>query len=91
MLSQLARTIKMVPKPTKQEHWLLRAQSAVQRSPTVERRQRTDELRSNIVANRSTARSTVWRSVDGNVNPLQPIAGHDDWNPVHQADHSQPD
>lgn len=92
MLSQLARTIKMALKSTEQERQLLRARSAVQRFPVVEWRQRTEDFHSrSITASRSVAGAKAWRPADGESGPLRPIADHDDWNPVHQADPSQPD
>lgn len=92
MLSQLARTIKMALKSTEQERQLLRARSAVQRFPVVEWRQRTEDFHSrSITASRSIAGSNAWRKTDGESGPLRPIADHDDWNPVYQADPSQPD
>lgn len=92
MLSQLSRTIKMALKSTEQERQLLRARSAVQRFPVVEWRQRTEDFHSrSITASRSVAGPKAWRKTDGESGPLRPIADHDDWNPVHQADPSQPD
>jgi len=92
MLSQLSRTIKMALKSTEQERQLLRARSAVQRFPVVEWRQRTEDFHSrSITASRSIAGSKAWRKADGESGPLRPIADHDDWNPEHQADPSQPD
>jgi alpha-1,3-glucan synthase len=92
MLSQLSRTIKMALKSTEQERQLLRARSAVQRFPVVEWRQRTEDFHSrSITASRSIAGSKAWRKTDGESGPLRPIADHDDWNPEHQADPSQPD
>ena len=92
MLSQLSRTIKMALKSTEQERQLLRARSAVQRFPVVEWRQRTEDFHSrSITASRSIAGAKAWRRSDGESGPLRPIDDHDDWNPVHQADPSQPD
>ena len=92
MLSQLSRTIKMALKSTEQERQLLRARSAVQRFPVVEWRQRTEDFHSrSITASRSIAGPKAWRKTDGESGPLRPIADHDDWNPVHQVDPSQPD
>jgi len=92
MLSQLSRTIKMALKSTEQERQLLRARSAVQRFPVVEWRQRTEDFHNrSITASRSIAGPKAWRKTDGDSGPLRPIADHDDWNPVHQADPSQPD
>jgi len=92
MLSQLSRTIKMALKSTEEERQLLRARSAVQRFPVVEWRQRTEDFHSrSITASRSIAGSKAWRKADGESGPLRPIADHDDWNPVQQADPSQPD
>jgi alpha-1,3-glucan synthase len=92
MLSQLGRTIKMALKSTEQERQLLRARSAVQRFPVVEWRQRTEDFHSrSINASRSIAGPKAWRKTDGESGPLRPIAYHDDWNPVYQADPSQPD
>ena len=92
MLSQLGRTIKMALKSTEEERQLLRARSAVQRFPVVEWRQRTEDFHSrSITASRSIAGAKAWRQADGDSGPLRPIADHDDWNPVLQADPSQPD
>ena len=82
----------MALKSTEQERQLLRARSAVQRFPVVEWRQRTEDFHSrSITASRSIAGPKAWRKTDGESGPLRPIADHDDWNPVHQADPSQPD
>lgn len=82
----------MALKSTEQERQLLRARSAVQRFPVVEWRQRTEDFHSrSITASRSIAGPKAWRKTDGESGPLRPIADHDDWNPVHQVDPSQPD
>ena len=82
----------MALKSTEQERQLLRARSAVQRFPVVEWRQRTEDFHSrSITASRSIAGSKAWRKADGESGPLRPIADHDDWNPIHQDDPSQPD
>ena len=81
--SQVCRTGMSTP---------LRARSAVRRYPVVEWRQRTEVFHSrSITASRSISWAKAWRRSDGESGPLRPIDDHDDRNPVHQADHSQPD
>lgn len=92
MLSQLSKTIKMALKSTEEERKLLRARSAVQRFPVVEWRQRTEDFhKRSIGASRHVAGPNAWRSTDGDTAGHQPIAEIEDWNPVFQADPSQPD
>ena len=78
MLSRLGRTVKIALKSTKRERQLPRARSAVQRSPVVERHQRTEDFHSrSIRASRSIAGPEAWRKTDGDSGPLRLIAGHD--------------
>jgi alpha-1,3-glucan synthase len=92
MLSQLSKTIKMALKSTEEERSLLRARSAVQRFPVVEWRQRTEDFhKRSIGASRGVAGHNAWRPSDGDTDGHRPIADTDDWNPVMQADPSQPE
>jgi alpha-1,3-glucan synthase len=92
MMSQLSKTIKLALKSTEDERAILRARSAVQRFPVVEWRQRMEDFhKRSIHASRGLAGHDAWRPSDGATGGLTAIAEHDDWNPVHQADPSQPD
>jgi len=92
MMSQLTKTIKMALKSTEEERAILRARSAVQRFPVVEWRQRMEDFhKRSINASRHLAAQGAWRPSDGATGGAIAIAEHDDWNPVHQADPSQPD
>lgn len=44
-----------------------------------------------IPASRSIAGPKSWRKINRGSGPLRPVASHDDWNPGHEADPSQPD
>ncbi|KAJ3985674.1 modular protein with glycoside hydrolase family 13 and glycosyltransferase family 5 domains [Lentinula detonsa] len=93
MLSQLTKTIKMALKSSEEERALLRARSAVQRFPVVEWRQRMEDFhRRSIIASRDLAGADAWREsdCDGGTGGLRPMAETDDWNPVNQAQPSQP-
>ncbi|KAI0322220.1 glycoside hydrolase family 13 and glycosyltransferase family 5 domain-containing protein [Amylostereum chailletii] len=92
MLSQLSKTIKLALKSTEEERAILRARSAVQRFPVVEWRQRMEDFhKRSIGISRGLAGSDAWRASDGPIAGGLPIQEHDDWNPVHQQDPSQPD
>lgn len=91
-MSQLSKTIKLALKSTEDERAILRARSAVQRFPVVEWRQRMEDFhKRSIYASRNLAGHDAWRPSDGPTGALTAIAEHDDWNPIHQADPSQPD
>jgi alpha-1,3-glucan synthase len=92
MMSQLSKTIKLALKSTEEERAILRARSAVQRFPVVEWRQRTEDFhKRSINMSRHVAGHDAWRPSDGASGGIVAIAEHDDWNPVRQADPSQPD
>ncbi len=92
MLSQLTKTIKMSLKSTEDERAVLRARSAVQRFPVVEWRQRMEDLhRRSINTSRTMAGGNAWRESDCNGTGLRPMAETDDWNPIFQAQPTQPD
>lgn len=92
MMSQLSKTIKLALKSTEEERAILRARSAVQRFPVVEWRQRMEDFhKRSINASRHLAAQNVWRPSDGTMGGAIAIAEHDDWNPVQQADPSQPE
>jgi alpha-1,3-glucan synthase len=92
LMSQLTKTIKLALKSTEEERAILRARSAVQRFPVVEWRQRMEDFhKRSINASRHLAAHNVWRPSDGATGGAIAIAEHDDWNPVDQADPSQPD
>ena len=92
LMSQLSKTVKLALKSTEEERAILRARSAVQRFPVVEWRQRMEDFhKRSIHASRGLAGHDAWRPSDGATGGLTAIAEHDDWNPVHQADPSQPD
>jgi len=92
MMSQLSKTIKLALKSTEEERAILRARSAVQRFPVVEWRQRMEDFhKRSINASRHIAGHEAWRPSDGTTGGAIAIAEHDDWNPVVQADPSQPD
>ncbi|KAH9981170.1 modular protein with glycoside hydrolase family 13 and glycosyltransferase family 5 domains [Lactifluus volemus] len=92
MMSQLTKTIKLALKSTEEERAILRARSAVQRFPVVEWRQRTEDFhKRSINMSRHVAGHDAWRQSDGASAGIVAIAEHDDWNPVRQADPSQPD
>lgn len=94
MLSQLTKTIKIALKSTEEERALLRARSAVQRFPVVEWRQRTEDFhRRSITTSRALAGEMAFRTSDCDASggPVAANLDHDDWDPVHQAEPSQPD
>lgn len=92
MMSQLTKTIKLALKSTEEERAILRARSAVQRFPVVEWRQRMEDFhKRSINSSRHIAGHEAWRPSDGATGGAIAIAEHDDWNPVVQADPSQPD
>ena len=94
MLSQLSKTIKMALKATEEERAMLRARSAVQRFPVVEWRQRMEDFhKRSINTSRTLAGNNAWRPSDCEVQPtMQPVAVEsEDWNPVYQAEPTQPD
>lgn len=93
MLSQLSKTIKMALKSTEEERALLRARSAVQRFPVVEWRQRMEDFhKRSINTSRHIAGSNAWRPSDGETAHAPTVAplDHDDWDPVHQPEPTQP-
>jgi len=91
-MSQLSKTIKLALKSTEEERAILRARSAVQRFPVVEWRQRMEDFhKRSINVSRNLASQDAWRPSDGTTGGAIAIAEHDDWNPVLQADPSQPD
>lgn len=92
MLSQLTKTIKMALKSTEEERAILRARSAVQRFPVVEWRQRTEDFhKRSITISRNLAGSNAWRESDCDGGVPRPMAETDDWNPVTQAQPTQPE
>ncbi|KAI0006163.1 glycoside hydrolase family 13/glycosyltransferase family 5 protein [Russula compacta] len=92
MMSQLSKTIKLALKATEEERAILRARSAVQRFPVVEWRQRMEDFhKRSIYASRHLAAQDAWRPSDGAMGGAIAIPEHEDWNPVIQADPSQPD
>lgn len=91
-MSQLSKTIKLALKSTEEERAILRARSAVQRFPVVEWRQRMEDFhKRSIYASRHAAAQDAWRPSDGATGGAVAIPEHDDWNPVLQADPSQPE
>ena len=93
MQSQLSKTIKMALKSTEEERALLRARSAVQRFPVVEWRQRMEDFhKRSIQTSRQLAGHNAWRPSDGASVHTPSVAhlDHDDWDPVHQPEPSQP-
>lgn len=92
MLSQLTKTIKMALKSTEEERAILRARSALQRFPVVEWRQRMEDFHKRSVGiSRGLAGANAWRESDCDGAGVRPIADTDDWNPVNQAQPTQPD
>lgn len=92
MLSQFGKTIKMALKSTEEERAVLRARSAVQRFPVVEWRQRTEDFhKRSINMSRGLAGPNAWRPSDGGERPMHAIGEHEDWDPVHQPEPSQPE
>ncbi|KAF9483766.1 modular protein with glycoside hydrolase family 13 and glycosyltransferase family 5 domains [Pholiota conissans] len=92
MLSQLTKTIKMALKSTEEERAILRARSAVQRFPVVEWRQRMEDFHKRSIHNsRNLAGPNAWRESDCDGGGLRPMADTDDWNPVTQAQPTQPE
>lgn len=92
MLSQLTKTIKMALKSTEEERAILRARSAVQRFPVVEWRQRMEDFhKRSIYQSRTLAASNAWRESDCDGGGLRPMVDTDDWNPVTQAQPTQPE
>lgn len=90
-MSQLTKTIKMALKSTEEERAMLRARSAVQRFPVVEWRQRMEDFhKRSIQASRGLAGPNAFRASDCDGARAQAIPDHDDWNPVYQAQPSQP-
>ena len=73
---------------------MLRARSAVQRFPVVEWRQRMEDFhKRSINTSRTMAGNNAWRPSDCEVQPtMQAVAVEsEDWNPVYQAEPTQPD
>jgi alpha-1,3-glucan synthase len=92
MLSQFGKTIKAALKSTEEERAMLRARSAVQRFPVVEWRQRTEDFhKRSINMSRNLAGANAWRQSDGGERPMHAIGDHEDWDPVHQPEPSQPE
>lgn len=92
MLSQLTKTIKMALKSTEEERAILRARSAVQRFPVVEWRQRMEDFhKRSIYQSRTLAASNAWRESDCDGGGVRPMVDTDDWNPVTQAQPTQPE
>ncbi|CUA75214.1 alpha-1,3-glucan synthase [Rhizoctonia solani] len=95
MLSQFTGTIRLALQSTEEERAMLRARSAVQRSPIVEWRQRTEDFhRRSIHTSRRLAAPEAWSEKDC-INPCQSgnraIQGMDneDWNPFHKPEPTQ--
>ena len=83
----------MALKSTEEERALLRARSAVQRFPVVEWRQRMEDFhKRSINTSRHLAGENAWRQSDGEAIHAPQVAhlDHDDWDPVNQAEPSQP-
>ncbi|KAH9484208.1 Cell wall alpha-1,3-glucan synthase mok13 [Psilocybe cubensis] len=92
MLSQLTKTIKMALKSTEEERAILRARSAIQRFPVVEWRQRMEDFHKRSINNsRSIAGPNAWRESDCDGGGLRPMADTDDWDPIAQAQPTQPE
>lgn len=92
MLSQLTKTIKMALKSTEEERAILRARSAIQRFPVVEWRQRMEDFHKRSIHNsRSIAGPNAWRESDCDGGGLRPMADTDDWDPIAQAQPTQPE
>lgn len=91
MLSQLTKTIKMALKSTEEERAILRARSAVQRFPVVERRQRMEDFhKRSINTSRQIAGSLAWRPSDGEAEPCVAVMDTEDWDPEHREEPSSP-
>ncbi|EAU88623.2 alpha-1,3-glucan synthase [Coprinopsis cinerea okayama7 len=92
MLSQLTKTIKLALKSTEEERAVLRARSAVQRFPVVEWRQRMEDFhKRSINTSRGLAGANAWRESDCDGSGLRPVAHTGDWDPVEQAQPTQPE
>lgn len=92
MLSQLKKTVKMALKSTEEERAVLRARSALQRFPVVEWRQRTEDFhKRSIKISRGLAGANAWRESDCDGSGLKPVAHTGDWDPIQQAQPTQPD
>ncbi len=92
MLSQLTKTVKMALKSTEEERAVLRARSAVQRFPVVEWRQRMEDFhKRSIGTSRGLAGADAWRMSDCDGAAPRPIGETEDWDPVYQAQPSQPE
>jgi alpha-1,3-glucan synthase len=92
MLSQLTKTIKMALKSSEEERAILRARSALQRFPVVEWRQRIEDFhKRSINTSRSIAGANAWRESDCDGGAARPIGDSEDWNPVNQAQPTQPE
>lgn len=82
----------MALKSTEEERAVLRARSAVQRFPVVEWRQRMEDFhKRSIGMSRGIAGADAWRESDCDGGSTQPLAEHDDWDPIHQAQPLQPE
>ena len=82
----------MALKSIPEERAILRARSALQRFPVVEWRQRMEDLhRRSINTSRSLAGGNAWRESDCNGAVIRPMMDIDDWNPIVQAQPTQPD
>jgi alpha-1,3-glucan synthase len=82
----------MALKSTEEERAILRARSAVQRFPVVEWRQRMEDFhKRSINISRGVAGPDAWRGSDGDDRLLPIMPDTDDWNPVNQADPTQPE
>lgn len=81
----------MALKSSEEERALLRARSALQRFPVVEWRQRTEDFhKRSITISRTIAGSKAWRESDCDGAGSRPMQDTDDWNPVDQAQPTQP-
>lgn len=82
----------MALKSTEEERAILRARSALQRFPVVEWRQRMEDFhKRSITTSRGLAGVNAWRESDCNGGTVHPIGESEDWNPVAQAQPTQPD
>lgn len=82
----------MALKSTEEERAILRARSALQRFPVVEWRQRMEDFhKRSITTSRSIAGANAWRESDCDGGTALPIGESEDWNPVAQANPTQPD
>ena len=89
----IVQAIKTAFESTEEERALLRARPAAQRFPVVEWRQRMEDFRKrSIDTSRHHAGSNAWRPRDRETAhaPAVAMLDHDDWDPVHQPEPTQP-